>query len=187
MNNIPTITPKTENMIEPKSRPIVRARDRDVLHEANVNIDPLIASTDMMEVEYEYVSNDDKTAQEDSELPSNTSSGTLASENDALRAEVRIPLQENAKLKAEKAQSDTEIACLLSIIEKFEFSFDKYKDDIKLFKFYTGLPDFATFRIIFDLFGPATKALVYHNSNTNIEKLKSPEHKKCGRKRTLSP
>ena len=62
MNNIPTITPKNENMIKPKPRPTVRARNRDVLHKANIDIDPLIAGTDMMEMEYEYVSNDDKTA-----------------------------------------------------------------------------------------------------------------------------
>ena len=35
MNNIPTITPKTENMKKPKPRTTVRARSREVLTEIN--------------------------------------------------------------------------------------------------------------------------------------------------------
>ena len=56
MNNVPTITPKTENMVKPKPRPTVRARNRDVLSEADVNIDTTI--TEMMGVDNEYFSND---------------------------------------------------------------------------------------------------------------------------------
>ena len=178
MNNVPTITPKNENMVKPMPRPTVRARNRNVLTEADMNIATSTASTEMMEVD---------TAQEDFELQNNISSTTSIDDNDVLWAQIRILLEENEKLKAEKAQNDTEIACLLGRIGKLEFSFDRYKDDNKLFKFYTGLPDYETFKIVFDSFGPAVDALIYHNSNTNIEKLQSPEHIKRGRKKTLSP
>ena len=187
MNNVPTITPKTENIVKPKPRPTVRARNRDVLSVTNVNIDTSTTSTEIMEVENEHFLNDDETGQEDFVLQSNKSYEIPVNDNDVLQAQIRILQEENEKLKAEKAKNDTEIRCLLGRIGKLEFSFDRYKDGSKLFKFYTGLPDYATFKIVFDSFGPAVGSLIYHNSNTNIEKLQLLEHIKRGRKRTLSP
>ena len=76
---------------------------------------------------------------------------------------------------------------MLLRIGKMQFSCDKCKHDSKIFRFYTGLPKYATCKIIFDSFGLAAAALVYHNSNTNVQKLQTPDHTKCGRKRSLSP
>ena len=53
--------------------------------------------------------------------------------------------------------------------------------------FYTGLPDYLTFKILFKSFGNAVNKLVYYDSGTNSEKLSNSEHNKCGPKRSLTP
>ena len=73
MNNVPTITPKTENIVKPEPRPTVRARNPDVLSETNVNSDTSATSTEIMEVDNEYFPSDDETAQEDFVLQSKKS------------------------------------------------------------------------------------------------------------------
>ena len=67
------------------------------------------------------------------------------------------------------------------------FLVQNFKDDDRMFKFYTGLPDYTTFNILFKSFGPAVYKLVYHDSSTNTEKLITPEHNKRGPKRALDP
>ncbi len=52
-----------------------------------------------------------------------------------------------------------------------DFSVHKLRNDPKLFKFYTGLPDYETFKIIFDSFGSAVNNLIYVGSDTNANKL----------------
>ena len=57
-----------------------------------------------------------------------------------------------------------------------DFSVDTVKEDEKLFKFYTGLPDYETFKIIFESFGEAVNNLVYSGSHTNEKKINSPSY-----------
>eukprot|EP00112_Aurelia_sp_Birch-Aquarium-sp1_P002126 Seg1231.5 transcript_id=Seg1231.5/GoldUCD/mRNA.D3Y31 product="hypothetical protein" protein_id=Seg1231.5/GoldUCD/D3Y31 len=66
------------------------------------------------------------------------------------------------------------------------FSVHEFKNDPKLFKFYTGLPDYETFKIIYDSFGSAVKNLIYVGSDTNANKINSPAYSKRGPKRSLS-
>ena len=70
--------------------------------------------------------------------------------------------------------------------KKPSFSFEDVKDNDKLLKFYTGLPDYLTFKILFMSFGNAVDKLVYYTSGTNLEKLIHSEHNKCGPKRSLT-
>ena len=63
----------------------------------------------------------------------------------------------------------------------------KLKSDKKLFKFYTGLASYETFKAIFDSFGPAVDNLVYHSSRTNGANIHTPDYVKRGPKRLLSP
>ncbi|XP_065062453.1 uncharacterized protein LOC135689233 [Rhopilema esculentum] len=65
------------------------------------------------------------------------------------------------------------------------FSADGLKDNPKLFRFYTGLPDYETFKIILESFGPAVNNLIYVGSNTNASKIISADHIKRGPKRSL--
>ena len=50
------------NIVKPEPRPTVRARNRDVLSETNVNSDTSATSTEIMEVDNEYFPSDDETA-----------------------------------------------------------------------------------------------------------------------------
>ena len=60
-------------------------------------------------------------------------------------------------------------------------------DNDSLFRFYTGLQDYKTFRILLDSFMPAAKNLVYYGSNTCAERLVSDDVVKHGPKRSLTP
>ena len=56
------------------------------------------------------------------------------------------------------------------------------------FRFYTGFPDFATFKVFFDYLSPACNNLIYYGHPNGTETVViSEEHKKSGRARTLSP
>ena len=75
----------------------------------------------------------------------------LESENEKLMKENRKLLEDNAFLATKVSRC---------------FSIDSIKDDQELFSFYTGLPDYETFKILFDSFGSAVNNLVYIDSNT---------------------
>jgi len=53
------------------------------------------------------------------------------------------------------------------------------------FRFYTGFPDYATFKIFFDYLTPACCNLIYYGSNT--AEINSADQKKSGKQRSLSP
>ena len=56
------------------------------------------------------------------------------------------------------------------------------------FTFYTGFPDYATFKVFFDYLSPACNNLIYYGYPNGAETaVISEEHKKSGRTRTLSP
>ena len=96
----------------------------------------------------------------------------LESENEKLMKENRKLLEDNAFLATKVSRG---------------FSIDNIKDDQKLFSFYTGLPDYETFKILFDSFGSAVNNLVYIDSNTNRNKINSPSYTKRSPKRNLTP
>lgn len=79
------------------------------------------------------------------------------------------------------------ISSLQDTLNRTAFSIDRFKDDPSLMKFYTGFPDYDTFKIFFHYLGPAVNNLVYWGSNTNSEKIDTPYYKKHGRKRSTSP
>ena len=54
-----------------------------------------------------------------------------------------------------------------------------------MFHFYTGLPSYHVFKILFDSSGPAAHKLIYYDSNTNIENV-TENGCKGGPKRSLS-
>ena len=108
------------------------------------------------------------------------------------QAEKMVQLEtENAKLKAENEQLKCENLLLHDKLAKQNsfnsFSVENFKGDNKLFKFYTGLPDYETFNALFKSFGRAVNKLVHYDLGTNPEKLVGPEYNKRGPKRTLKP
>ena len=99
------------------------------------------------------------------------------------QAEKIVQLEaENAKLKAENEQLKCENLLLHDKLTKQKsfnaFSVENFKEDDKLFKSYTGLPDYETFNALFKSFGHAVNKLVYHDSGTNPEKLVGPDYNK---------
>jgi hypothetical protein len=66
------------------------------------------------------------------------------------------------------------------------FSVQNFKNNETLFKFYTGLQDYETFKVLLDSLMPAAKNLVYCGSKTCAERLISDDVIKHGPKRSLS-
>ena len=57
----------------------------------------------------------------------------------------------------------------------------------KLYKFYTGLDSYETFKAIFESFGLAVNNLVYRNSRTDEANILTADYVKRGPKRLLPP
>jgi len=99
--------------------------------------------------------------------------------------------EENRKLKVEnlalKAENTLLREKLSSKPNRPTLSLDNFKEDEKIFRFYTGLPNYGTFRALFNAFGNSVNKLNYYNSGTNSEKSKDANHNKRGPKRALCP
>ena len=93
-----------------------------------------------------------------------------------LELEVKRLKEANEELSQQKSPTDGDI-------KGSNFSVNAFKSNPKLFRYYTGLPDYETFRIILESFGDN---LVYIGSNTNASKITSADYVKKGPKRNLS-
>ena len=60
-------------------------------------------------------------------------------------------------------------------IEK-SFSVDRFKDDDKLFRFYTGLQDYKAFQILFESFGPVVNNIVYYSGSAGEPESENARH-----------
>ena len=65
----------------------------------------------------------------------------------------------NEKLQAENEQQRTDLVFRLR-----DFSVKSFMNNDSLFRFYTGIQDYKTFKILFDSFKPAAKNLVNYGS-----------------------
>ena len=98
--------------------------------------------------------------------------------------------EENRKLKIENLALKPESVLrekLSSKPNRPTFSLNNFKEDEKIFRFYIGLPNYGTFRVLFNAFDNAVNKLNYYNSGTNSEKIKDVNHNKRGPKRALCP
>ena len=90
--------------------------------------------------------------------------------------------EENRKLKVENLVLKAENALLCEKLSskpnRPTFSLDNFKEDEKIFRFYTGLPNYGTFRALFNAFRNLVNKLNYYNSGTNSEKIKDANHDK---------
>ena len=102
-----------------------------------------------------------------------------------LRQEVEELQNSVSELERGKQQQEHEICVLKENIEKRVFSIEHFKADNANFEFYTGFPNYDTFKAFYNYLSPACERLRYkgsNNSNSTIEK-----DEKSGRKRSLSP
>ena len=174
MNNIPTIVPKNKGKKEQKPRTTSKARNRsdndlqnELLVLENMNLSTQATSS--------HVQDQEESEQE----PGANMEKDLRDRIAQLELEKRRLEEANEELRQQQITMD-------ATLKANNFSVHNLKDDPKLFRFYTGLPDYETFRIIFDSFGLAVNNLVYMGSNTNASKIQSADYTKRGPKRNLS-
>jgi hypothetical protein len=84
-------------------------------------------------------------------------------------------LTENAELKEQVKQLESKCTSLEKDLETYKTSSQQYLFRMERFigsdsdfRFYTGFPDYATFKIFFDYLSPACTSLIYYGSNTEI-------------------
>ena len=112
-------------------------------------------------------------------------------ENTLLNEKIKKLSTENKSLKSENKRQKTEIIQLKeqfqNELNKKPFSVNCSKGNDKLFRFYTGLHDYKTFKTLFASFGPAVNNLIYYGTKTNTDNIQSSDYIKHGPKRSLTP
>jgi len=162
MNSVPVIVPKSKNKKEKNKRKTVQSRTRKFELKSTGEI-----AEQNEEVTAEAYDNNFK-EQEEKENVEN-----IRTTEDSLEERIaRLELESN-KLKEKNEQLIQEKITLEAIPHR-DFSVHTVKEDEKLFKSYTGLPDYETFKIIFESFGEAVNNLVYNGSNTKEKKINLP-------------
>ena len=111
--------------------------------------------------------------------------------NTLLNEQIKELSTENKSLKSENERQKTEIIQLKeqfqNELNKNPFSVDCFKGNDKLFRFYTGLQDYKTFKTLFASFGPAVNNLIYYGTNTNTDNIQSSDYIKHAPKRSPTP
>ena len=186
MNNIPTIVPKTIRPAESKPRQTVRSRNRPTIK--SVVSKPKKRKLNYDEKVSEMTSNSHQVPEDevlvDKENCSNCV-GQRARQEDEMKAFQKEREQHekeihrlNNKLNDLKKYHESQVKELEDKINnlnidnlKKSFNVERFKEDEKLFDFYAGIPDYETFKAIFNSFGPVVENLVYFDSNKNAERL----------------
>ena len=170
LNNIPTIVPKTKINKEQKERKTYKARNREFVPELVQSTEPINHNVTSDQVEIQGVIEPEQQKE---------------SEEKTLKARILELERANVSL-TEKVDRLTEGNTPINSKPKSRFLLDDIKSNPKSFRFYTGLTDYETFKIIFDSFGPAAGILVYHGTKANPENIDTPEYNKRGPKRALT-
>lgn len=161
MNNLPVIVPKSTRPTIPKPRPTSKSTNREFTVTAKKPIEILQFNDENIDPHQEQL-----------EL----------NETDLLKKQHQEELQ---VLRKQLEQKQLENDSLQRKLKKTSFDIEYIKTDDALFHFYSGFPDYETFRIFYDSISPVAEKLIYYKSNTNTEKL-SKGNAKCGPKRSLS-
>ena len=169
MNNLPTIVPKSIRPTIPKPRTTVKARNRDQV-ETGEHGKKEERIEDTVEQNFDDDDNENEVAM-------------LKKEMDSLKKKHQQEVEVLTEgMKHIQLERDT----LKERLQKTALSVDALKNNAEMFHFFTGFPDYETFKIVFDSLGPAATKIVYYKSNTNIDK-QSEQAEKRGPKRNLSP
>ncbi|CAB3998936.1 THAP domain-containing 11, partial [Paramuricea clavata] len=95
---------------------------------------------------------------------------------------ITVLKQEHNKKVEELTNTITELK-----LKQNEFSLETFKDNPKLFMFYTGFQSYDLFKIFFEFLGPAVNKINYWGSNTRNDDSVTPESSKRGPKRQMNP
>ena len=104
----------------------------------------------------------------------------LQKENQELKDIIQKLKQEHNK----KVEAFTE---LKQKLKESEFSLERFKDDPKLFMFYSGFQSYDLFKTFSEFLRPAVGKLIYWGSNTKNDDSATLESSKRGPKRRMSP
>jgi hypothetical protein len=70
-------------------------------------------------------------------------------------------------------------------VQSSAFRLERFISSDSDFRFYTGFPNYSSFKAFYDYLSPACEHLVYHGSKT--APITSESQKKCGKQRSMSP
>ena len=169
MNNVPTLVPKMKGKENLTKRRVINRKPVDSL------------PVDSQE-HFDASGSDDD---EKSDISECNATAPFESEKEKLLERIKALEIENESLKSANDKASEQIVFLEHRINEKEFCVENFKNNSKLFRFYTGIPDYTTFEIVFQSFGSAVNSLVYIGTNTNSAKLSSADHIKRGPKRVL--
>ena len=114
----------------------------------------------------------------------------LRKENQKLKEKMEQLTQEHSE--KEEDLTNTITAFLANTITELklkqnEFSLEIFKDNSKLFMFYTGCQSYDLLKIFFEFLGPAVNKINCCGSNTRNDDSFTPESSKRGPKRQMNP
>jgi len=135
MNNVPTLTPKTEKKSPAFTRSTVKSRNRQSLQENGAKEEANV----FLKCEAEVV-------QEHEEMEEEIKNEIIVDgeDSDSCHHKINQLEKENRKMKVENLALKAENALLREKLSskpnRPTFSLDNFKEDEKVFRFYTGLP-----------------------------------------------
>eukprot|EP00794_Sanderia_malayensis_P017926 gene17926-19708_t len=126
-------------------------------------------------------------AKENVQIGSSVHEKCVEEENKLLKEELQA-MKESHKEEIERLKN--EIEDLKQENQRLrlqaKFSVETIKDNYKKFQFYTGLPNYQVFKMLFDSFGPAVHKLIYYDSNTRAENVKEDTCKRGPKRSTTA-
>ena len=93
--------------------------------------------------------------------------------------------EEISALKAEKLQLEKQHEEDVEKTQLSTFRMERFVSSDSDFRFYSGFPNYSSFKAFYDYLSPACEHLVYHGSNT--APITSQSQIKCGKQRSMSP
>ena len=169
-NNIPTIfTSKSK----PRKSPTVRVT-------VNNNIQHTFTSGETSKAIRDDADTSTSVASNEIYLTVAEPTVNTESEDPINKLKEEIAILESEKMKLQKQHEED-----IEKVQLSAFRLERFISSDSDFRFYTGFPNYSSFRAFYDYLTPACEHLVYHGSNTGP--ITSETQKKCGKQRSMSP
>ncbi len=182
-NNIPTIFTLDTNLPTKRRNILGVAADSNTNPEPSTSLSYSLANTTC-------VGTDTKSTEENSAEEISTTNSVVIEETN--QRDTNSTSTENiniqAKLQDLQAKYDTlqqKYDNNMAAMQQKLFRLERFVGSDHDFRFYTGFPDYVTFKVFFDYFTPACYHLIYYGSTTT--EITSETQKKRGKARSLSP
>ena len=138
MNNVPTLVPNMKGKENLEKRQVINRKPVDSLPvDSQEHFDDVFGSDD-----------DEKSDVSECNAPA-----PFEGKKEKLLERIKALEIENKSLKSANDKASEQIVFLEHKINEKEFCVENFKNNSKLFRFYTGIPDYTTFEIVFQSFG----------------------------------